>query len=153
MAQSALQDGAGIPTLATSYIHSHQTSALAAPSSHNGLEWQVGADGHRDGDGSRLGEESGAYRSHGLGSTGKGILIGMLSAFGSAALVGLVVAIIYFFRHTSRGRILLDRIGRPGEFDDEQQFLREEEEALAEMDDLQRAEYHRAKCECYDSMI
>ncbi|KAK5109610.1 Rsp5p-dependent ubiquitination, sorting of cargo proteins at the multivesicular body [Meristemomyces frigidus] len=83
-------------------------------------------------------------RTEELGSTGKGILIGMLSAFGSAALVALIIAIVYFFR-SDRGRILLDRISRPGEFDDEQQFLREEEEALAEMDDLQRAEYHRAK--------
>ena len=44
--------------------------------------------------------------------------------------------------------IFLDRISRPGEFDDEQQFLREEEEALADMDDMQRAEYHRAKGTC-----
>jgi hypothetical protein len=84
-------------------------------------------------------------RSIGLGSTGKGILIGMLSAFGSAALVGLIICIVYFFRYTNRGRIFLDRISRPGEFDDEQSFLREEEEALADMDDLQRAEYFRAK--------
>ncbi|KAF2154096.1 SPRY-domain-containing protein [Myriangium duriaei CBS 260.36] len=84
-------------------------------------------------------------RSLDLGSTGKGILIGMLSAFGSAALIALVLAIVYFFRFTTRGRILLDRLGRPGEFDDEQAFLREEEEALEEMDDLQRQEYLRAK--------
>lgn len=71
----------------------------------------------------------------------------MLSAFGSAALVALVVAIVYFFRYTPKGRIFLDRLSRPGEFDDEQQYMREEEEALAEMDDLQRAEYHRAKGE------
>jgi hypothetical protein len=80
-----------------------------------------------------------------LGSTGKGILIGMLSAFGTAALVALLVAVFYFLRYTSSGRILLDRFALPGEFDDEQQFLREEEDALAEMDDLQRAEYQRAK--------
>ena len=86
-------------------------------------------------------------RTVGLGSTGKGILIGMLSAFGSAALVALIIAIVYFFRYTTRGRIFLDRIGRPGEFDDEQQFLREEEEAMGEMDELQRAEYLRAKGE------
>lgn len=83
----------------------------------------------------------------GLGSTGKGILIGMLSAFGSAAMIAVIVAIIYFFRYTSRGKIFLDRIGRPGEYDDEQAFLREEEEALEEMDDLQRTEYLRAKGE------
>ena len=81
------------------------------------------------------------------GSTGKGILIGMLSAFGSAAFVILVFAIFYFFRYTSRGRIFLDRIGRPGEYDDEQAFAREETEALEDMDDLQRAEYLRAKGE------
>jgi hypothetical protein len=71
----------------------------------------------------------------------------MMSAFGSAAFVGLIIALIYFFRYTDRGRIFLDRIGRPGEYDDEQQFLREEEDALAEMDELQRAEYVRAKGE------
>lgn len=80
-----------------------------------------------------------------LNSTGKGILIGILSAFGSAALVAVILSIVYFFRFTNRGRIFLDRIGRPGEFDDEQAFIREEEEALDEMDDLQRAEYLRAK--------
>ncbi|KAL6720425.1 Protein ssh4 [Lecanora helva] len=79
------------------------------------------------------------------GSTGKGILIGMLSAFGSAAFVVLIFAIFYFFRYTSRGRILLDRIGRPGEYDDEQALAREEAEALEDMDDLERGEYLRAK--------
>ena len=81
------------------------------------------------------------------GSTGKGILIGMLSAFGSAAFVVLLFAVFYFFRYTSRGRIFLDRIGRPGEYDDEQALAREEAEALEEMDDIQRAEYLRAKGE------
>ena len=81
-------------------------------------------------------------------STSKGILIGMLSAFGSAAFVILIFAIFYFFRYTSRGRIFLDRIGRPGEYDDEQALAREEAEALEDMDDLQRAEYLRAKGEC-----
>ncbi|KAI9741755.1 MAG: Rsp5p-dependent ubiquitination, sorting of cargo proteins at the multivesicular body [Cirrosporium novae-zelandiae] len=79
------------------------------------------------------------------GSTGKGVLIGLLSAFGSAALVALIFALIYVLRYTSRGRIFLDRIGRPGEYDDEQALLREEGEALEHMDDLQRAEYLRAK--------
>lgn len=83
----------------------------------------------------------------GLNNTAKGILIGMISAFGTAALVGIVLAIVYFFRYTSRGRILLDRISRPGDFDDEQAFLREEEDALAEMDEMQRTEYLRAKGE------
>lgn len=79
------------------------------------------------------------------GSTGKGILIGMLSAFGSAAFVLLVFAILYFFRYTSRGKIFLDRIGRPGEYDDEQALAREEADAMEQMDDLQRVEYLRAK--------
>ena len=79
------------------------------------------------------------------GSTGRGILIGLLSAFGSAALVVLIFAIFYFFRHTNRGRILLDRLGRPGEYDDEQALAREEAEALEDMDDLQRTEYLKAK--------
>ncbi|GKZ16730.1 Rsp5p-dependent ubiquitination, sorting of cargo proteins at the multivesicular body [Aspergillus brasiliensis] len=79
------------------------------------------------------------------GSTGKGILIGVLSAFGSAAVAVLVLAIFFFFKYTQRGRIILDRIGRPGEFDDEQAFAREEAEALETMDDLTRSEYMRAK--------
>ena len=79
------------------------------------------------------------------GSTGKGILIGMLSAFGSALFVGCLLALVYFLRFTQRGRILLDRVSRPGQYDDEQNFLREEAEALETMDDLSRTEYLRAK--------
>ena len=45
---------------------------------------------------------------------------------------------------------MLDRIGRPGEYDDEQAFLREEEVALESMDDLARSEYLRAKGETGD---
>ena len=69
----------------------------------------------------------------------------MLSAFGSAGLVALIFLTLYFFRYTNRGRIILDRLGRPGEYDDEQAFIREEAEALEAMDDSQRAEYLRAK--------
>jgi len=78
-------------------------------------------------------------------STVNGVVIGLLSSFGSAVLIALLFLIVYFFRYTSSGRIFLDRIGRPGEYDDEQAFAREEAEALEEMDDLQRAEYLRAK--------
>lgn len=74
-----------------------------------------------------------------------GIIIGLLSSFGSAILIGCFFLIFYFFRYTTSGRIFLDRIGRPGEYDDEQQFLREEAEALETMDDMQRTEYLRAK--------
>lgn len=83
------------------------------------------------------------------GSTGKGILIGVLSAFGSAGVAVLILAIFFFFKYTNRGRILLDRIGRPGEFDDEQAFAKEEAEALETMDELQKAEYFRAKGKLY----
>lgn len=89
-------------------------------------------------------------------STGKGILIGLLSAFGSAAFVALILLVIYFFQYTSRGRIFLDRLSRPGEFDDEQAFLREEAEALEDMDDMHRMEYLRAKgmlrSSCHDML-
>jgi hypothetical protein len=135
MAQLALQDG---PTsLSTSYRPSHTLSGTLPNLGR-------GADGRLSW---RPPQDRAAYQSHGLNSTGKGILIGMLSAFGSAALVGIIIAIIYFFRYTGRGRILLDRMSRPGEYDDEQAFLREEEEAMAEMDDMQKAEYLRAKGE------
>ncbi|TAQ87757.1 hypothetical protein B7494_g3920 [Chlorociboria aeruginascens] len=78
-------------------------------------------------------------------STVNGVVIGLLSSFGSAMLIALVFLIIYFFKYTSSGRILLDRMARPGEYDDEQAFVKEEAEALEIMDDLQRAEYLRAK--------
>lgn len=80
-----------------------------------------------------------------IGSTSKAMLIGVLSAFGSTLFVLIVLGLIYFLRYTSKGRILLDKIGRPGEYDDEQAFAKEEAEALEEMDDIQRAEYMRAK--------
>lgn len=80
-----------------------------------------------------------------VGSTGKGILIGILSAFGSAGVAIVVLAVFFFLKYTRRGRILLDRIGRPGEFDDEQAFAREEAAALETMDEISRAEYLRAK--------
>ncbi|EMC96359.1 hypothetical protein BAUCODRAFT_33688 [Baudoinia panamericana UAMH 10762] len=148
MAQAALHNGN--PTFTTSYVSTAQeTSSFDAEGHIGSIHWRLEhAPNSHGGDGvaeDPWWTEPGASRIQQLGSTGKGILIGMLSAFGSAALVAIVIAIIYFFRYTMRGRILLDRMSRPGEFDDEQQFLREEEEALAEMDDLQRAEYHRAK--------
>ncbi|KAI5798260.1 concanavalin A-like lectin/glucanase domain-containing protein [Pyronema domesticum] len=81
----------------------------------------------------------------GEGSAGKGILIGLLSAFGSAFLVLLVFGFIYFFRNTRRGRIFLDVLGRPGAYDDEAARAREEAEALERMDEIERMEYLRAK--------
>lgn len=74
-----------------------------------------------------------------------GIIIGLLSSLGSALLIAIIFVIVYFFKYTSSGRILLDRFGRPGEYDDEQAFAREEAEALENMDDMQRSEYLRAK--------
>ena len=72
----------------------------------------------------------------------------MLSAFGSAAFVAFIFIVVYFFKYTSRGRIILDRVGRPGQYDDEQAFAREEAEALESMDEMQRLEYLRAKGGC-----
>ena len=88
---------------------------------------------------------SSQFEMHTQGSTVNGVVIGLLSSFGSAILIALIFIVVYFFKYTAGGRILLDRIGRPGEYDDEQAFLREEAEALEEMDDLQRMEYLRAK--------
>jgi hypothetical protein len=78
-------------------------------------------------------------------SASRGVLIGMLSAFGSAAAVAFILLVIFLLQFTRSGRIFLDRLGRPGEYDDEQAFLREEEEALEQMDDINRTEYQRAK--------
>ncbi|EMD58749.1 hypothetical protein GGP41_006181 [Bipolaris sorokiniana] len=80
-----------------------------------------------------------------LGSTAKGIMIGIFSVLGAAGICLIIAAIVYYFRYTQTGRIFLDRITRPGEYDDEQQFAKEEAEALESMDDLQRTEYLRAK--------
>ena len=82
-------------------------------------------------------------------ATGRGILIGMVSASGFVVMIGLTIAILYFLRCTQKGRIMLDRMSRPGQFDDEQAMLREEAEALETMDDMHRAEYMRAKGELY----
>ncbi|CAD6500745.1 BgTH12-06452 [Blumeria graminis f. sp. triticale] len=80
-----------------------------------------------------------------IDSTVNGIVIGLLSSFGSALFIAFVALVVYFFKYTSSGRIFLGRIGRPGEYDDEQACAREEAEALEQMDDLQRTEYVRAK--------
>jgi hypothetical protein len=72
-------------------------------------------------------------------------MIGIFSVLGAAGVCLIIAAIVYYFRYTSQGRIFLDRLSRPGEYDDEQQFAKEEAEALEEMDDIQRTEYMRAK--------
>ena len=118
------------PTLTKSYISNTPSSA------HRQARWR-----HPPPDGTNIVINI----SSNNGSTGRGSLICMLSAFGSAAFVVLVFAIFYFVRYTDRGRIILDRIGRPGEYDDEQALAREEAEALEQMDDIQRVEYLRAK--------
>ncbi|KAI5282846.1 Rsp5p-dependent ubiquitination, sorting of cargo proteins at the multivesicular body [Ascosphaera aggregata] len=78
-------------------------------------------------------------------SPGRGVLIGILAALGSVVLGIALLALFFFLKYTVNGRILLDRLGRPGEYDDEQAFLQEEERALETMDDIQRSEYLRAK--------
>ncbi|KAG5935965.1 Protein ssh4 [Claviceps sorghi] len=74
-----------------------------------------------------------------------GIIIGLVSSFGSIILIALVVFIFWASGCAGSGRIILDRLGRPGEYDDEQAFAREEAEALETMDDMTRTEYLRAK--------
>lgn len=74
-----------------------------------------------------------------------GVIIGLVSSFGSIILIALVVFIFWASGCAGSGRIILDRLGRPGEYDDEQAFLREEAEALETMDDMARTEYLRAK--------
>lgn len=74
-----------------------------------------------------------------------GVIIGLVSSFGSIVLIFLIVFIFWASGCAGSGRIILDRIGRPGEYDDEQAFAREEAEALENMDDMSRTEYLRAK--------
>lgn len=74
-----------------------------------------------------------------------GVVIGLVSSFGSIVLIALVIFIFWVSGCASTGRIILDRLGRPGEYDDEQAFARDEAEALEVMDDMTRQEYLRAK--------
>ncbi|KAI5458441.1 concanavalin A-like lectin/glucanase domain-containing protein [Mariannaea sp. PMI_226] len=74
-----------------------------------------------------------------------GVIIGLVSSFGSIILIALVIFIFWVSGCANTGRIILDRLGRPGEFDDEQAFAREEAEALESMDEMSRQEYLRAK--------
>ncbi|KAK7418577.1 Protein ssh4 [Neonectria magnoliae] len=74
-----------------------------------------------------------------------GVIIGLVSSFGSIILIALVIFIFWVSGCASTGRIILDRLGRPGEYDDEQAFARDEAEALESMDDMARQEYLRAK--------
>ncbi|KAF4121820.1 SPRY protein [Geosmithia morbida] len=74
-----------------------------------------------------------------------GVIIGLVSSFGSIILIALLIFVFWISGCSGGGRILLDRIGRPGEYDDEQAFARDEAEALETMDEMARAEYLRAK--------
>ncbi|KAH7141224.1 concanavalin A-like lectin/glucanase domain-containing protein [Dactylonectria estremocensis] len=74
-----------------------------------------------------------------------GVIIGLVSSFGSIILIALVIFIFWVSGCANTGRIILDRLGRPGEYDDEQAFARDEAEALESMDDMTRQEYLRAK--------
>jgi hypothetical protein len=130
-----------IPTLKTTTLHSAPPpSPIPTSTSPDAGSWQQPLSPGDNGAPTSI-----VINISDAGSTGRGILIGVLSAFGSAGIAVLVLAVFFFFKYTSRGRIILDRIGRPGEYDDEQAFAREEAEALETMDELQRAEYLRAK--------
>ncbi|KFA69194.1 hypothetical protein S40285_00003, partial [Stachybotrys chlorohalonatus IBT 40285] len=74
-----------------------------------------------------------------------GVIIGLASSFGSIILIAVIIFVFWAAGCAGNGRILLDRFGRPGEYDDEQAFAREEAEALETMDDMARTEYLRAK--------
>lgn len=76
------------------------------------------------------------------------IIVGLVSSFISAGLIAAVIVIIYLYRNPNNSG-WLDFITRPGDFDDEQAFLKEEAEALESMDDMQRTEYLRAKGESW----
>lgn len=75
------------------------------------------------------------------------IIVGLISSFISAFLIALVIGLVYLYRN-SNSTGWLDFLTRPGEFDDEQAFLKEEAEALERMSEMQRTEYLRAKGEC-----
>lgn len=86
-----------------------------------------------------------AHSSSSASSALTGVIIGLASSFGSIILIAFVIFIFWASGCTGSGRIILDRLGRPGEYDDEQAFAREEAEALENMDDMSRMEYMRAK--------
>ncbi|KAH7309481.1 concanavalin A-like lectin/glucanase domain-containing protein [Stachybotrys elegans] len=82
---------------------------------------------------------------HSPSSAFTGVIIGLVSSFGSIILIAIIIFVFWAAGCAGNGRILLDRFGRPGEYDDEQAFAREEAEALETMDDMTRTEYLRAK--------
>jgi hypothetical protein len=73
------------------------------------------------------------------------IAVGLLMSFATAIFIALIIVGFYYYKNSSFGHGWLDLLGRPGEFDDEQAFAREEAEALETMDDMSRTEYLRAK--------
>ena len=131
--QHPLQPGTAPTTLFSSYLPTANPASAALPTANADY-----ASPHYH-------AQRTMHYSNTLSSTAKGIMIGVFSVLAAAAFCLLVATIIYYFRYTSQGRIVLDRITRPGEFDDEQQFAKEEAEALENMDDIQRTEYLRAK--------
>ncbi|KAF2124805.1 SPRY domain-containing protein [Dothidotthia symphoricarpi CBS 119687] len=132
--QQPLQAASPPTTLSRSYLPSeHAPSALATSL------LQIAQRHHTS-------QENGVHiQRNNLGSTAKGIMIGIFSVLGAAGLCLIIAVIVFYFRYTQQGRIFLDRITRPGEYDDEQQFARDEADALEDMDDIQRTEYLRAK--------
>jgi hypothetical protein len=73
------------------------------------------------------------------------IAVGVLLSFAMAICIALLGVGFYYYKNSAFGRGWLDVFSRPGEYDDEQAFLREEAEALETMDDMSRTEYLRAK--------
>ncbi|KAF2266445.1 SPRY domain-containing protein [Lojkania enalia] len=122
-------------TLSKSYVPSHH-----APSAPPTIVFEKTQGSQRDYD-----DPVRLQQYNNIGSTAKGIMIGIFSVLGAAGFCLIIASIVYYFRYTQHGRIFLDRLTRPGEYDDEQQFAKEEAEALEEMDDIQRTEYLRAK--------
>lgn len=149
MAQLALHDGSHIPTLRTSYYpHPEHTSISETPiTKFNGIDWDVITPNTPQKSWQQQARITDTPPHRGMTSQGKGVIIGICSAFGSLVVVALLVCVVYFFRFSDTGRIFLDRLANPGEFDDEQQFMREEGEAMAAMTESERQEWLRAKGE------
>jgi hypothetical protein len=132
---ASLQSAGTTLVTATSALRSQSTDAIS--STINSLLSQI----HGPAESQRID----TLRAERETSTINGVVIGILSSFGSAFIVALIFLVVYFLRYTTRGRIVLGRLGRPGEWDDEMGFAREEAEALEVMNEGERAEYLRAK--------
>ena len=72
------------------------------------------------------------------------LFFGLLFGLGGGMLLLIVLSALIYCRLARTGRIRLGA-GGPGDFDDEQRLLEEEQAAMGQLDASQQESYYRAK--------